>query len=67
MSSPALITQTDAKRLFKAARDAGFVRAKLTKYPDGRIEIIGENGSEEIVDTSLSPFEQWKSSNESRS
>jgi allantoicase len=38
--SPALIKQTDAKRLFKAARDAGYENAKITIHPDGQIEAV---------------------------
>lgn len=34
----AAIKQADAKRLFKAARDAGFETATITLHPDGRIE-----------------------------
>jgi hypothetical protein len=36
---PALISQADATRLFKAARSAGYERAKFVSYPDGRIEV----------------------------
>ena len=38
----ALITQADATRLFKAAKSAGYERAKFVSYPDGRIEILVE-------------------------
>lgn len=34
----AAIKQADAKRLFKAALDAGFEAAKIILHPDGRIE-----------------------------
>lgn len=34
----AAIKQADAKRLFKAALEAGFEAAKITLHPDGRIE-----------------------------
>ncbi|OHV26603.1 hypothetical protein EOS93_15620 [Rhizobium sp. RMa-01] len=34
----AAIKQADAKRLFKAALEAGFETAKITLHPDGRIE-----------------------------
>lgn|GEM_PF-5841984 len=32
------IKQNDAKRLFRAALDAGFDAAKIVIHPDGRIE-----------------------------
>ncbi|MER9634251.1 MULTISPECIES: hypothetical protein [unclassified Mesorhizobium] len=35
----ALITQADATRLFKAAKLAGYDRAKFVSYPDGRVEV----------------------------
>lgn len=34
----AAIKQNDAKRIFKAARDAGFDAAKIVIRPDGTIE-----------------------------
>ncbi|MGM4983249.1 hypothetical protein [Rhizobiales bacterium] len=34
------IRQNDAKRLFKAALEAGFENAKITIHPDGRIEAL---------------------------
>lgn len=34
----AAIKQADAKRLFRAALEAGFGAAKITLHPDGRIE-----------------------------
>lgn len=34
----AAIKQSDAKRLFKAALEAGFREAKITLHIDGRIE-----------------------------
>lgn len=57
------IKQTDATRLFKAAKAAGFGRARLITYPDGRIEIIGENGPSAAPEVPLSPFEKWKTEN----
>lgn len=57
------IRQTDATRLFKAAKAAGFGRARLITYPDGRIEIIGENGPLPTAEAPLSPFEKWKADN----
>lgn len=60
---PALIPQSDATRLFKAARAAGYARARLITHPDGRIEIVGEDTPEAIPAAEQSPFEQWKSKN----
>lgn len=57
------IKQTEATRLFKAAKAAGFGRARLITYPDGRIEIIGESGPTAEVSSLLSPFEKWKTEN----
>lgn len=61
----AVIKQAEAKRYFKAAKEAGFGRARLITYPDGRIEIIGEDGPALVpaLDATLSPFEQWKAEN----
>jgi len=56
------IKQTEATRLFKAAKAAGFDRARIIKYPDGRTEVIGESGPAE-VGSSQSPFEKWKAEN----
>lgn len=39
----AMIKQVDAKRLFKAAREAGFDVARITVHPDGRIEASASN------------------------
>lgn len=39
---PALITKADATRLFKAAKDAGYDRARFMTYPDGRTEVVVE-------------------------
>ena len=36
----AAITQNEAKRIFKAALQAGFPSCKITSYPDGRIEAL---------------------------
>lgn len=62
-NQPAAIKQTDATRLLKAAKAAGFGRARLIKHPDGRIEIIGEDGPAPVSETPLSPFEKWKAGN----
>ena len=59
----AAIKQADATRLFRAAKNAGFGRARLITYPDGRVEIIGENGLVPTADTPASPFEEWKAKN----
>ena len=42
----AAIKQNDAKRLFKAALDAGFDAAKIIIHPDGRIEASGSFGEQ---------------------
>lgn len=60
-SSP--ITQAIATRFFKAAKAAGFERARLITHPDGRVEIIGEDGTEPVIDRELSPFEKWEAEN----
>jgi hypothetical protein len=46
----AAIKQNDAKRLFKAALQAGFPSCKITSYPDGRIE-----ASASIEDSAANP------------
>lgn len=63
MKRVALIQQSDATRLFKAARKAGYARARLIRHPDGTIEIVGEDAPETRATVELSPFEQWKASN----
>lgn len=64
-NSPA-IKQALATRLLKAAKAAGFDSARLTSYPDGRIEIVGENGPAPTAPAPLSAFEQWKAENANR-
>jgi hypothetical protein len=59
----ALIPQSDATRLFKAARKAGYARARLIRHPDGRIEVIGEDTPEIAAAAEVSPFEKWKAEN----
>lgn len=59
-NQPARIKQSDAARLFKAAKAAGFSRARIISHPDGRIEMVGENGPAPAPDVPLSPFEKWK-------
>jgi hypothetical protein len=46
----AAIKQADAKRLFRAALEAGFSAAKIIVHPDGRIEASGS-----LADQTLSP------------
>lgn len=60
---PALIPQSDATRLFKAARAAGYARARLIGHPDGRIEIVGEDVEATTVGTNLTPFQAWQAKN----
>jgi hypothetical protein len=38
----ALITKSDASRLFQAAKAAGYDRARLVTHPDGRVELLAE-------------------------
>lgn len=59
----AAITQANARRLFKAARDAGFSRAILRTLPDGRVEVVADDGVSTPVEANVSPFEQWKAEN----
>lgn len=47
----AAIKQNDAKRLFRAALDAGFDAAKITLHPDGRIEATALFGETAKPDT----------------
>ncbi|PHR23280.1 MAG: transcription factor iiib subunit [Hoeflea sp.] len=57
------LRQITVTRALKAARAAGYARARLITHPDGRIEIIGEDTPEVTPATEQSPFEQWKSKN----
>ncbi|WP_180901220.1 transcription factor iiib subunit [Martelella soudanensis] len=57
------ITQAEMRRYFKAAREAGFERARFVRHPDGKIEIIGEGGPAALVVSDLSPFEEWELEN----
>lgn len=41
-SSPGL-TRAGVTRLLKAARDAGYRRAKVTAHPDGRVELEADD------------------------
>lgn len=38
----AFMTQADANRMFKAAKTAGYERARVISYPDGRMEVVVE-------------------------
>ncbi len=60
---PALIPQSDATRLFKAAKAAGYERARLIAHKDGTFEIVGEPAEPVPATSELSPFEQWQSNN----
>ena len=57
------IKQTDATRLLKAAKAAGFARARLFTYPDGRADLVVEDGPVLAATAEESPFEQWKAQN----
>lgn len=63
MANNSLIRQRDTARLLRAAKAAGFGRARVINYPDGRIEVVGENGAAPIPEEPISPFEQWKAKN----
>lgn len=63
MASNSQIRQRDTTRLFKAAKAAGFGRVSVMNYPDGRIEVVGENGPAPMPEAPISPFEQWKAKN----
>lgn len=41
---PALITKRDATNVFEAAKDAGFGCVRVISTPDGRLEIVAEQG-----------------------
>lgn len=43
----ALLTQSDATRYLKAAKAAGFDRARLVIHPDSRVEVIAEAATEQ--------------------
>lgn len=55
----ASITQTNATRLLKAAKAAGFPFARLTSYPDGRIELVGGDVKPAEQGPPGSYFLQW--------
>lgn len=58
MGRPVLIRQSDATRLMKAAKAAGYPRVRLTRYPDGRIEVVGEP-EEAKPAAEVSPFDAY--------
>lgn len=47
--SVSLIKQHDARKLFRAALDAGFPIASITYHPDGRVETRASMIDEESV------------------
>lgn len=57
------IRQGDATRIFRAARNAGYARARLITHPDGRIEFVAEDADNSAAPSEASPFEQWKAKN----
>ena len=59
----AIIPQADATRLLKAAKAAGYERARFISHPDGRLEVVAENTPEAPESDSTSQFERWKRKN----
>jgi hypothetical protein len=57
---PALVRQSDALRIFKAARTAGYGRTRLVVHPDGRVEYIAETGEAPEADNAL---DAWRRAN----
>lgn len=57
---PAIIKQSDATRLMKAAKAAGFPRARIILHDDGRIEVIAETVEAEAQ---ASLLDQWRATN----
>ena len=57
---PAIVTQGEASKLFKAARAAGFDRARIIRHLDGKIELIAET-----IDAAPLPdaLEEWRAAN----
>jgi hypothetical protein len=47
-TGPSLIRQADAERLLRAARRAGYKRARFVSYPDGRVEVTAESDGVEF-------------------
>lgn len=60
---PLLLQPSDATRYFKAARAAGYPRARVIAHPDGRIEVVGEDSADISTEAVSSPFEEWKARN----
>lgn len=57
------IRQTEATRLLKAAKAAGFARTRLIAHPDGRLEVIGDDSPGAPVESAMGHFERWKAEN----
>lgn len=47
---PSLITKRDATNVFEAAKDAGFGCVRVISTPDGRLEIVAEQGKPPHLD-----------------
>lgn len=60
-----ILTQAAATRFLKATKQAGYGRGRVTQHPDGRIEIVGEDGPSipEPAEVSGSAFMEWKAKN----
>ena len=56
-SRPIAISQSTATRYLKAAKAAGYERARVVIYPD-RIEVIAEG-----AETLATPLEAWRRTN----
>jgi hypothetical protein len=54
------ISQVNAKRLFTAAKAAGYGRARLVLHTDGRIEVIAESDGSVTSETA---YDAWKRPN----
>ncbi|MDQ0318775.1 hypothetical protein QO002_000913 [Pararhizobium capsulatum DSM 1112] len=62
----AAIKQSDATRLLKAAKAAGFERARFSTTMDGGIVFDVFGGGEpdtSATEAATSPFEKWKTEN----
>ena len=59
----ASVRQREAERCLKALRAAGYSRGRFIAHPDGRVELIGEDGPDKsaLPPLPMSPFEKWKS------
>lgn len=58
---------SEANRLLKAVKTAGFPVGKLIARPDGTLEVIGQENDSPVGTLALSPFEQWALNNENSS